>query len=226
MNISKKKLMIAFYISYYKSSLPYNIDIFNHILNYFRYVDFSNIIYNSIKINYYFTSNINKNNYKVQENIINHPLYYYDNNYIYSNENYKSIYNYDILLNNLYDIKDLFIDLSFYYNNNLIFSINFKYIDIKQTNIGINFYNYNFKLTNIHKYSPYNYFINNYSDNYTDITIKNNINNNIDNNVINIYNKINIYMLENFYENDINNSTKNIALSLKYLVIPNIIRLF
>ena len=173
--------MIAFYISYYKSNLPYNIDIFNHILNYFRYFKISNIIYNSIKINYYFTPTLSKNNYKVQENIINQPLYYYDNNYIFSNENYKSIYNYDILLNDLYDIKDLFIGLLFYYNDKLIYIINFNYINIKKTNIQINFYHYNFKLSNLYRYSPYNYFINNYSNNYTNINI-NNYNNIIDNN--------------------------------------------
>lgn len=220
MNILEKNLMIAFYISYYKSNLPYNIDIFNHILNYFRYFKINNIIYNSIKINYYFTPTLSKNNYKVQENIIDDPLYYYDNNYIYSNKNYKSIYNYDILLNDLYDIKDLFIELLFYYNDKLIYIINFNYMDIKKTNIQINFYHYNFKLNNLHRYSPYNYFINNYSNNYTNINI-NNYNNIIDN-----YNQNNQYILENFYENTTNNSSKNIALSLKYLLIPDIITLF
>tara|TARA_Y100000768_G_C23947003_1_gene668118 strand:+ start:136 stop:885 length:750 start_codon:yes stop_codon:yes gene_type:complete len=249
MNILEKNLMIAFYISYYKSNLPYSIDIFNHILNYFRYFKINNIIYNSIKINYYFTPTLSKINYKVQEHIINHPLYYYDNNYIYSNEYYESIYNYDILLNNLYNIKDLFIELSFYNNNKLIYTINFNYMDIKKTNIQINFYHYNFKLNNLHRYSPYNYFINNYSgnnsDNYTNININNynninnnntniNINNNNNNNnninnynnIIDIYNENNRYILENFYENNTNNSIKYIALSLKYLLIPDIITLF
>ena len=220
MNILEKNIMIAFYISYYKSNLPYNIDIFNHILNYFRYFKINNIMFDSIKINYYFTPTLSKNNYKVQENIIKQPLYYYDNNYIYSNEDYKSIYNYDILLNDLYDIKDLFIGLLFYYNDKLIYIINFNYMDIKKTNIQMNFYHYNFKLSNLHRYSPYNYFINNYSNNYTNINI-NNYNNIIDN-----YNQNNQYILENFYENNTNNSSKNIALSLKYLLIPDIITLF
>ena len=221
MYISKKNIMIAFYISYYKSLFPYSIDVFNHILNYFRYIDISNIMYNSIKINYYFTPNINKNNYKVQENIINQPLYYYDNNYIYSNEDYKSIYNYDILLTNLFNIKDLSIQLSFYYNNKLICSINFNYIDIKNTNIIFDFYQYNFKLNNLHDFSPYNYFINNYINIDDNIIINNNINNNI------INNNINNYIFKNFYNIDIiNNSTVNVALSLKYLVIPDIISLF
>lgn len=220
MNILEKNIMIAFYISYYKSNLPYNIDIFNHILNYFRYFKINNIMYDSIKINYYFTPTLSKNNYKVQENIIKQPLYYYDNNYIYSNEDYKSIYNYDILLNDLYDIKDLFIGLLFYYNDKLIYIINFNYMDIKKTNIQMNFYHYNFKLNNLHRYSPYNYFINNYSNNYTNININNY------NNIIDSYNQNNQYILENFYENNTNNSSKNIALSLKYLLIPDIITLF
>ena len=124
-------------------------------MNYFRYFKISNIIYNSIKINYYFTPTLSKNNYKVQENIINQPLYYYDNNYIYFLMKIISLFIIIILLNDLYDIKDLFIGLLFYYNDKLIYIINFNYINIKKTNIQINFYHYNFKLSNLYRYSPY-----------------------------------------------------------------------
>ena len=67
MYISKKNIMIAFYISYYKSPIPYSIDIFYHIFNYFRYIDLNKILYNSIKINYSFSPSLNKNTYKIQD---------------------------------------------------------------------------------------------------------------------------------------------------------------
>ena len=249
--------MVAFYISYNKSNLPYSIDIFNNILDYFRYINFKSIKYNSIKINYSFIPKLITNKFKIQKTIINDALYFYDKNNIYYDQYYNSLYKYNILLHNLFDIKYLFITILFYYNDNKIYTIKFYYSDIlKQiNNIKLIFDIRNFNVNNLYNFSPCNNNTNkNYNNtNYNNINYNNtnynntnynntnynntnknytNINNNniTDNNINdNNINDNNIKFILNIINNNQTNQNifyTNVLLSLKYLIIPDIIKLF
>lgn len=211
MNINQyKNIIISFYISYYYSNIQFNYDLFIHFLNYFRYINIENILYNSITIDFSFNKSYNF--IQTKKITINEPLYDYDSSYLFNNNNYKNVYNYNILTSNSSYINYLYITIYFHYNDKLVYDFSFNYSDIIKKNINISFIfdSESFKITNLHKYSPYIHF-------------SNKINNYYENNYNNI--DCNINDINNYFNDSICNSnyTKYI---LKYLCIPHIIKLF
>lgn len=202
---NNKNIFIAFYISYYYSNFSYNNDIILYFLNYFRYFNFNNINYNSIKLEYLF-NNYNNNYYNNNINIANNntildSLYNYDNKQIYYNRYSNTPYYYNLILSNINILKKLIINIKFYYNNIEVFNIKKNYNDLFYNEKHfINKNNLNNKNIEIIFHEEYNYFNMNYI-NDKNITIQNNL-----------------------YIN--NNFSKKFIFRLKYLIIPNIIKLF
>ena len=206
----RKAIIISFYLSYNKSNLPYNENILLKILNEFRYLNFKKIFYHSIHICYFFK---NVNDSISKNTIIENSLYEYDSSNIYYSEYSKNSINYNIICKKNYNYMNLHIKIKIIYNKKNIYILNLKYIDIikRKTNINLLFdiiYSYN-----IDNYINYNYLYN-----Y-------NLHNNNSNYYNNYYNYINNYY--NNYNNYIRNNNYNYTImNLKYLIIPDIIKLF